>query len=218
MTMMVNPAQAPFLMTNTQSTGSWMHAPGSTFVFAYLYDNWSQQVKQDMAAAFSDALAMSETIKNAVKDTSGQDVVDGLYLLDQEAMTKAMNSIPGMGMTGAKQGGASGRGTATKINGEFFATVLAGLGGDVAPILEYLNDSMAKVQAQTRQSTVKKDFGTVMGMVSLMPILNVPVTTFSYVYSGSETKSFFVSTICGSHEEYSYDYKYTNAVYNYNKP
>ena len=57
-----------------------------------------------------------------------------------------------------------------------------------------------------------------MGMVSLMPILNIPVTTFSCVYSSKENENFFVSTLCGSHEEYTYDYKHTNAVYNYVKP
>ena len=212
------PIHRAVTLTSATTTGQWMHAPSSTFVFAYLQDSWPDDVKASVAAAFNDALAMSETIKQSVLKTSGQEVVNGLYLLDQPAMTLAMNSIDGMGMTTAKQGGNSGDGTAASINAEFFAGVLAGLGGDIAPILGYLNDTMAGLQATTQSTKVTETFGTVMAMVSLMPILNVPVTTFSYIFSSKETSTWFTKTNCHSHEHYSYSYKYTNAVYNYVKP
>lgn len=88
------------------------------------------------------ALTMSNKIKDAVKNTAGQTVVNGLYLLDQPSMTDAMNSIPGMGMTTVDQNRESGSGTATSINGEFFAAILGGLSGNVEPMMEYLNTSM----------------------------------------------------------------------------
>ena len=195
--------------------GMWMHAPGSDFLFAYIDNTWSKDVKTHVTTAFQTALTMSTTIKQAVKDTSGEIVVEGLYLADQPSMTKAMNSVPGMGQTEVDQDGKSGSGTATTINQEFFMAILGGLSGNVAPIMGYLNTAMGDVQAVTKQSTVTSTFGTVVGLISVMPVLEVVTTTFQYVFSAAETSSFFVSVNCGSHEEYTYDYKYTVVSYNY---
>jgi hypothetical protein len=161
---------------------------------------------------------MSSAIKASVKTTSSQDAVNGLYLLDQAAMTKAMNAIDGMGETGATQNAEEGSGTALSINGDFFAAVLGGLGGDVAPMLTYLTTQMGDLQAQVRQSTVTDTFGTVMGMISVMPVLNIAVTTFRYVYSSQATSTWFVSIPCGSVENQAYNYSYTAVDYNYIAP
>ncbi|MFY2556694.1 hypothetical protein ACN469_03585 [Corallococcus terminator] len=198
--------------------GKWLFAPGSDFLFAYLDDSWSDSLKATVTTSFEEALSMSSTIKAAVKSTSGQDVVNGLYLLAQPAMTLAMNTIDGMGQTAVNQSSASGSGTAVSITQEFFSAILGGLGGDVSPILNYLTNEMGDVQAQTSQSTVTENFGTVVGMVSVMPILNVPVTSFQYVYSTSQVSTWFVSVNCGSVERQSYDYSYTTVEYNYVKP
>jgi hypothetical protein len=199
-------------------TGSWMHAAGSDFLFAYLENDWPADVKQAVTDAFKSALKMSSTIKEAIKSTSGQDVVNGLYLLDQASMTKAMNSIDGMGLTAVNQSSQSGSGTAASINGQFFAAILGGLGGDVAPMLNYLTTEMGDVQAQTKKSTVTNMFGTVVGLISVMPVLNVPITSFQYVFSSQQTSKWFVSVNCGSVEHYSYDYSFTVADYNYVAP
>lgn len=204
-------------VTLTES-GKWLHAPGSDFLFAYLESNWPPDVQASVTKAFETALGMSSAIKAAVKETSGQDVVKGLYLLDQAAMTEAMNSIDGMGQTSVDQNGESGSGTAVSINHEFFAAILGGLGGDVEPLMKYLTAEMGDVQAQTKESTVTDQFGTLVGLISVMPVLNVPVTSFQYVYSSSSTSEWFVSVTCGSIENYSYDYKYTVVEYNYDKP
>jgi hypothetical protein len=87
-----------YIVTLTD-TGQWMHAPGTDFLFAYIANDWSSTLKDAVAKAFTHALTMSSVIKRAVLDTSGQAVVNGLYLLDQAAMTTAMNSIDGMGET-----------------------------------------------------------------------------------------------------------------------
>lgn len=195
--------------------GMWMHAPGSDFLFAFIQNDWSPELKESVGSAFQTALTMSNKIKDAVKNTAGQTVVNGLYLLDQPSMTDAMNSIPGMGMTTVDQNGESGSGTATSINGEFFAAILGGLSGNVEPMMEYLNTSMGDVQAQASKSTVTDNFGTVIGLVSVMPGIDEVVTTFQYVFSSEQTSSWFVSVNCGSHEEYSYDYRYTVVEYNY---
>lgn len=199
-------------------TGNWLHAPGSDFLFTFIMDDWGDKVKKDVTNAFEKALRMSSTIKDAVKETSGQDVVNGLYLANQVDMTKAMNSIPGMGETSTDQKSEQGSGTAVEVNQQFFTAVLAGLGGDVAPLLDYLTEEMGNVQAQTKKSTVTENFGTVVGLVSVMPVLNVPVTTFQYVYSSEATSSWFVKVNCGSTEHYSYDYSYNVVNYNYEQP
>lgn len=196
-------------------TGKWLHAPSSDFLFAYLENDWPANVQAAVTTAFETALGMSSTIKAAVKSTSGQDVVNGLYLLDQAAMTKAMNAIDGMGLTAVDSYEESGSGTAASINGDFFSAILGGLGGDVAPLLTYLTTEMGDVQAQTAQSTVTENFGTIIGMVSVMPVLNIPVTSFQYVFSSSKVSQWFVKVNCGSVEHQSYDYSYTVAEYNY---
>lgn len=199
-------------------SGQWMHANGSDFLFTFINKDWDSKVKESVVNAFEAALAMSSIIKAAVKNTSGEDVVDGLYLLDQSAMTKAMNSIDGMGETSVDHKEEKGDGTAVSINQQFFTAVLAGLGGDVAPIMTYLTQEMGNVQAQTKKSTVTENFGTVVGLISLMPELDVPVTTFQYVYSSSETSEWFVKVNCASVEHYSYDYTFTVVNYNYDAP
>ncbi len=199
-------------------TGSWLHAPGSDFLFAYIENDWDPTVQASVRQAFVTALKMSSSIKEAVKNTSGQDVVNGLYLLDQPAMTQAMNSIDGMGQTNVDQKTESGSGTAIAINQAFFNAILGGLGGDVAPLLAYLTEEMGDVQAQTKKSTVTENFGTVVGLISVMPVLEVPVTTFQYVYSSQATSSWFVSVNCGSVEHYSYNYGFTVVNYNYTDP
>jgi len=198
--------------------GTWLHAPGSDFLFAFLKNDWPADLTAKVTQAFEDALALSSTIKEQVKDTSGDDVKNGLYLLNQPAMTKAMNNIDGMGQTEVNQDGKSGNGTTVSINQEFFTAILGGLEGDIAPLMTFLNTQMSDVIAETRQSTVTQNFGTVIGLISVMPILNVPVTSFQYVFSSAETSQWFVKLICGSVDHYSYDYKYTIVNYNYDKP
>jgi hypothetical protein len=205
-----------YIVTLTDA-GQWMHAPGTDFLFAYIANDWSSELRNAVAMAFTKALTMSSVIKQAVLDTSGQSVVKGLYLLDQAAMTTAMNSIDGMGETAAETNHESGQGTAVSINAEFFAAVLAGLSGDVGPILSYLTQEMGDLQAQTRQSGVADNFGTVIGLISVMPVLNVITTTFQYAFSSSATAEWFVKVNCGSVEHYSYDYNYTVVSYNYDQ-
>jgi hypothetical protein len=195
--------------------GQWMHAPGTDFLFAYIDDSWSQTLKDAVAKAFTTALAMPTSIEKAVLETSGQQVVNGLYLIDQPAMTTAMNTIDGMGETSVSTSHEAGNGTAASINAEFFAAVLAGLSGDVGPLMTYLTEEMGDVQAQTQQSTVTNTFGTVIGLISVMPELDVVETSFLYAFSSAQTSEWFVKVNCGSVEHYSYDYNYTTVVYSY---
>ncbi|MGF6735913.1 hypothetical protein OKW50_008086 [Paraburkholderia youngii] len=210
-------AYRSYHVTSTDD-GEWMHAAGSDFLFAYLENSWPADVKTQVVDAFKQALTMSSTIKTAVLNTSGQAVESGLYLVDQSTMTQAMNSVAGMGITSVDQNSESGSGTAVSITEEFFSAILGGLGGDVAPMLDYLTTEMGDVQAQTKKSTVTSKFGTVIGTISVMPVLNVPVTNFVYAYSDSRASSWFVKVNCGSVEHESYSYAYTAVNYNYVKP
>lgn len=203
-----------YRVTLTDS-GEWMHAEGSDFLFAFVEKDWDKSLKQQVAEAFKAALKMSTIIKQAVHDTSGQTVENGLYLLDQTAMTKAMNSIPGMGETEVNQDSKSGSGTATTITGEFFSAVLGGLSGDVEPMLTYLTSQMGDLQVQTRKETQIKSFGTVIGLISVMPELDVVVTSFQYVFSSQKVSQWFVSVPCGSSKREAYDYSFTVVNYNY---
>ncbi len=198
--------------------GTWFHANGSDFLFTFIKNDWPDSLKESAREAFEDALTIPSAIKTAVKKTSGDTVVNGLYLLDHQAMTKAMNSIDGMGQTAVNQKSESGSGTAVTINQQFFNAILGGLGGDVSPMLDYLTKEMGDVQAETKRSTVTQNFGTVIGLISVVEVLNVVVTSFQYVFSSQETSSWFVKVNCGSAEHYSYNYSFTNVTYNYANP
>ncbi len=206
-----------YIVTLTES-GQWLHAPGTDFLFAYIENDWTADLKADVTTAFKQALGMSSEIKEAVQKTSGQTVENGLYLLAQTAMTTAMNSIDGMGETSVSSNQESGQGTAASINQQFFTAILAGLSGDTAPIMTYLTEEMGAVQAQTQQSQVTDTFGTVIGLISVMPELGVVTTTFQYAFSSATTATWFVGVNCGSVERYSYDYSYTVVNYNYDPP
>ncbi|GAA3932480.1 hypothetical protein [Hymenobacter algoricola] len=196
--------------------GKWLFSASSDFLFAYLDDTWSSDIIAKVTNAFTAALTIPSKIKDAVKATSGEEVVKGLYLLNQASMVTAMNSIDGMGQTEVDSLTEQGSGTATSINQEFFNAILGGLGGDVSAMTTYLNDQMGDIQAQTSKSKVTDCFGTVIGLISLIPVLNVVETNFVYVYSSESTSDWFVKVTCGSHEEYSYDYTYTVVKYLYN--
>jgi hypothetical protein len=126
-----------------------------------------------------------------------------------------MNAIDGMSLTGFDPNARSGSGTAPAIIADFFAAVLGGLGGDVMPMLSYLTTQMGNLQATVKQSTVTEAFGTVMGMISVMPVLNKVITSFRYVYSSQQTSAWFVSVPCGGVQNQSYNYSYMAVDYTY---
>jgi hypothetical protein len=202
-------------MVTVTDAGRWLHAPGTDFLFAYRDQSWDPGVTAAMVQAFQSALPISSRIKTAVHERSGYEVINGLYLLNQLEMILAMNTINGMGVYSVDQKTASGAGTAATITRAFFQAVLADLGGDIAPMLPYLTVQMGAIQAQVKQSMVTEAFGTMIGVVSLMPVLNVPVTTFRYVYSTRETSTWFGTVNCGGVERYSYDYPYTVINFEY---
>lgn len=214
-----NLVKATYFVKVMQDESQWLHSAGSDFLFAYLDPKtMSADTIKAVTKAFTDALQMSNKIKAAVLSTSGQTVVDGLYLLDQTAMTKAMNTIDGMGMTSANTKENSGSGSAVSISNEFFSDILTGVGGDVTPMQDYLKASMGKVIAQVATQDITTDFGIVIGLISVMPVLNVPTTTFMYAHTTSETKTWITKILCGSEEKNSYDYTYEVVNYNYVKP
>jgi hypothetical protein len=206
-----------YLVTQTDD-GDWLHPAGSDFLFAFIDKSWPDDVKLSVRGAFTQALQMPNMIKAEVKATSGQEVLNGLYLLNQKAMTEAMNNVEGMAETTVDQQSKSGREVTATINAEFFAAVLAGMSGDIAPLMDYLTKSMGDLQAQVRDSTVTADFGTVIGTVSVEPELGVPTIVFRYVFSDTKTSDWFVSVPCGSAEKHEYNYSFTVVDYLYVKP
>lgn len=196
--------------------GEWIHSQGTDFLFAFLKKSWSDQFKAKLGKAFTTGLTVPNKIKESVKKNSGQDVVNGLYIQDEAAMTKAMNDIPGMSQTGASRHHEEGEDIVTVITEKFFGAVLATLGGNVKPISTYLTSKMADFQAQLKETKVDDKFGTVIGLISGIPEFDVVTTTFKYVYSSASTASWVVETSCSSTQKTSYNYDYTVVDYLYN--
>jgi len=204
----------PYLATVSDS-GTWINSQGTDFLFAFVEEGWDSTFKTQIGVAFETALNIPNLIKKAVLDTSGQTVVDGLYLQNQPAMTKAMNSIKGMAMTTADTSGNSGTNTAVQINLEFFAQVLAGLEGDISSISSYLTNSMATFQTQLSNTSSTDNFGTIIGLVSGLPELGVITTSFQYVFANGSEQTFVVKSNCHSSQQETYNYNYTNVTYVY---
>lgn len=204
-----------YMVTSTRS-GDWYYAANNNFTFTYVEK--SEPSASDIVEAFKETLSLSGTIKDAAAASSGRPVVDGLYLVDANSMATVMNSIPGMGQTGTKPKTQKGEGTAEKINEEFFTAAMGGLGGGVSPIQYYLDAAMRKIQEQIKKNKLPVDsFGTLIGIVSTVPLLRVIVTTFHYIVCSAETAETITKFICGSPEAYSYDFTYTITSYNYSK-
>ena len=131
-------------------------------------------------------------------------------------MTKVMNTIPGMGQTSVIDKSFKGKDFASTICQNFFSQVLDGTGGDVDTIIEYLLSVMQKVQSQAKTTTSISNIGILICVVTLMPILNVPVIYFEYIYTSSKTQTWFIKVNCTLKMKIVYDLSYTSVKYNYN--
>ncbi|MFW0739800.1 hypothetical protein [Flavobacterium sp. T12S277] len=157
--------------------GTWIHTEGNDYIFYYKLDIWSEEQNRIMGNAFLRALQVPNKIKDAVLATSGQQVVDGLYTLDQPAMVKALNSIRGMSQTNVVQRTLIGNGTIQQANEQLFNDILSGVGGSVNPMRDYLNRAMAATQAAAAGNTTAQNLGTTITLLSLVPGLNIPANS-----------------------------------------
>ena len=91
----------PKSLATPTNSGKWLHGPDSDFMFAFLDNGWSAETTLAVTSAFTTGLRLLSVIKWAVKSTSGQDVVNGLYLLDEVGIALPMNSIDGIQNAGS---------------------------------------------------------------------------------------------------------------------
>ncbi len=206
-----------YTVTSTDS-GKWLIAVGSVQLFTFIKNEWPHAIKVNVTQKYEAALAISAEITESVKKKDEKDIAGGLFILDQLAMTKAMNSIDGMGMTSAANKKMNGTGTAGGVTKDFFNTILGALDGNVTPILEHLQKQLGQIQTLKKQNTSKSTFGIVVGLISLMPTLDIPITTFQYVYLDKSQSSEFEKFHCLSSRSYSYKIDYTVDYYNYSSP
>jgi hypothetical protein len=198
--------------------GTWVHTEGSDYIFYYKFDAWTPEQNTIMGNAFVKAMQVPNKIKEAVLNTSGQVVVDGLYTLNQEAMTKAMNSIPGMSQTNVVKRSLNGNGTIKEANEQFFNDILSGVGGTVNPMRDYLNRSMAATQAAAGK-TSPQHLGTTITLLALVPGLNIALTSVVYAVSTASSAAVLITHKCSDDETtFSYNVDYTKVGYSYTGP
>ena len=207
----MNPVQYTVTLTDS---GKWLQAG---FLFGYIKNDWKQSTKNVAKKAFEDALSVSDEIKKAVQQTSGEKVVDGLYLLDKKEIIKAMTSIDGMSQTENHTQKMNGNNTAFYICKAFFELVLAGLSGGVEAIMPVLMKNMTDFKGQISNSNVKDKFGTVIGIVNVLEEIDLAVISFNYVYSSKEVSQWLVDIDCASVSHYQYDFDYLSVGFNYNR-
>ncbi|MBN2069011.1 MAG: hypothetical protein JW739_05175 [Opitutales bacterium] len=197
-------------------SGVWLHGPDSNLAFAFIQNSWSEETKENMEKAFVKCTELFPVIIDEVEKTTESPVVNGLYLLNKDQMIKVMNSIQGMGQTSAQNQEFDGYANATTICKLFFNDLLSNLGGDVTPMMNYLVEQMRIVQEQAEEATIDNDFGILVGIASLMPVLEMPITTFVYISTQSESKSWFVSLSCLNPKKVKFSIKTTVVKWNYN--
>ncbi len=195
--------------------GKWLHPQGGSFIFAYIDKSWPADVIKEVGNAYKQALQVANKIKEAIFETTGEKVHGTFYILNENAMANAMNTISGMSLTSVTDDGKSGEGTAADINQEFFTAILGGLSGDIAPISKFIKNEMVKFQGELKNSQHAATFGSVFGLVSVVTDIWVVETDFQYVFSHDKTADWLVSVSCSSVERQTYNYQYTVADYNY---
>lgn len=212
------PQDAPnisYVVTVTADGDKWLHSVGENFVFAHIPAWVSPTTASTITMEFQNAVSVFTYLKRVVEENCGQHVVNGLYISDPEAMAKAMESVDGMSKESTANRQKTGDATVAEINLEFFASVLPGVGGDLAPLTAYLTEAMGKVQAQAKISQNTGYFGTIIGFVSAPRGSAYPVTTFTYAYSSDYKKEWFTNLPCGSSRSFTCDYTYTAVNYKY---
>lgn len=199
--------------------GTWIHTEGSDYIFYYKFDSWTDEQNKIMADAFLRGMQVPNLIKKSVKDTSGDDVKNGLYTLNEEAMVKALNNIDGMSQTNVVQRNLSGDGTVQKANEQLFNDILSGVGGSVNPMRDYLNRSMAATQATAADKPNASHLGTTITLLALVPGLNIALTSVVYAVSTAKSAGVLVKHKCSDDTtSFSYSVDYTKVGYSYTSP
>lgn len=196
-------------------TGMWLHSIDTNFLFSFIPNTYTKKEKQDTINCFKENLKTLLLIQNKTIDIIGRDsVADSLYFVNKDQIIKTMISIPGMGMTSVLTSDKEVSGTAASINLNLFKNILSETGGEVDVLNEFLIKSMGKLQFLSKKSTEKEYNGMIVGVVSLMPILGIPVVTFKYIYTASDTKEHFQTMSCEDEKKYIFDEEYMQVIYN----
>ncbi|WP_298512236.1 hypothetical protein [uncultured Kordia sp.] len=216
-----NKEQRPIIIETRgiNNDGTWIHSEGSDYIFYYRFDSWNEEQKEVMRSAFIRALQVPNKIKEAVKETSGEEVVNGLYTSNSQAMIKALNTITGMSQTNAVKRQLIGNGTIQDANAQLFNDILSGVGGTVNPMRDYLNRAMAATQATAAGNTTAQHLGTTITLLSLVPGLNIALTSVVYAVSTATSAAVLIKHKCSNNTtRFSYNVDYTKVGYSYQEP
>lgn len=216
-----NKEQEPIILETrgANNDGTWIHTQGSDYIFYYRFDSWNEEQQKIMREAFIRGMQVPNKIKDAVRATSGGEVVNGLYTLNTEAMIRALNTIPGMSQTNAIKRQLIGNGTVQDANAQLFNDILSGVGGTVNPMRDYLNRAMAATQATAAGNTSAQHLGTTITLLSLVPGLNIPLTSVVYAVSTATSAAVLVKHKCSNNTtRFSYNVDYTKVGYLYQEP
>jgi hypothetical protein len=200
------------------NNGYWLYSSDIKFCFAYIDDKYSENQVKIIKEAFGKMPDYFEMINEKIPDTNtkGSNTIRDFYLLDDKAISKIMSSIKGMGQVSIQNVKFSGESTAQNICKTFFANVLEKLGGDISSISSILLNGMNSIQNQVKETTVKNAFGILIGIVSLMPGMDIVVISFYYIYVSVDYKKWFISLNCSSPNTVKYSLSYKIIAYNYN--
>ncbi len=194
--------------------GKWLWADRPGLAFAFIDATLEASLAARVTSAFETALGLFPALAAAVTAEHGSGAIaGGVYLLDQSAMTRAINTVPGIAMTKLEQDKLSVTATAAQANLDFFTGRLTDLVGEVKPLAPGLNQAMADLQAALGEAKGLSDFGILIATVGLMPVLNVPITTLQYISLGADQRPAFEAASCADAKTHRFDFRFSVADY-----
>jgi hypothetical protein len=199
---------------------AWLHTCNEKLLLAFIPNGADDDVDKKLFAAFEHALALFTEIREELKKDSSkapyQDdaFVEGLYLVDVAAMTKAMSTIEGMSQTATGTITPTYGGSPAAVTLKFMETVLGDSSGNLDYLQAYLLKYMTTIQWHARNSTADT-IGILTGFVAYNGLLEKTATTFTYVTATTATKERFESIDCTSANLERYTYTLSTVTFEY---
>jgi len=196
------------------ASGRWRHDEGTAFLFAYVDNTWSGPLQSAIERGYDIGVGDLRRMQDAAERASGRAVKNGLYLLNPQEMTDAMDGLPGMEDYRMDPMRRAYKGRPMEITRLFFERHLQGRGGEMDPMVPYLTQAMDTVRRQVKITTLPDYIGIVVGVISAIPGTETAASSYQYICTSADFGEQFVKMSCGSAEMFSVDIPYFALTYN----
>lgn len=199
--------------TITTSKGRWLCSTGEDILIAYIDNSWSKDDQEGVLVKFLATTETLSSIKNAVQNSTGQTVINGLYGLNEQQMTRCMNSLKDLGKASSKRHKMRDKGTSKDVIKKLLTTVIPDLAEDTSQISKYFEDKLNKAQSQIAKNYSMRSYGIMIGTITLDRLFKVPRIYYKYASCSNHYRNWLVDLNCEYPSYDYYNFEYTLAVY-----